>query len=175
MECLNIWYLIATHASLLSSGKRWLGLWVANWTYPLPIIPKPMGRLNVSIAALSRYSIVSSLLVRLTGILHCHSRSLHSTQRRVLQRVIHLHLCCMVVSPCCHWNMLYVKWLIVLLLLFWTRFHICSKLWSLWNVRWTKLLQQCNSKPTSIVRWKLVDWHGLALSTWLSCQAWAGS
>ena len=32
-----------------------------------------MGRLNASIAALSRYSVVSSLLIRPTGILHYHA------------------------------------------------------------------------------------------------------
>ena len=39
-----------------------------------------MGKPNVSIAALSRFSTVSSLLVRPTGILHYHSRSLHLTK-----------------------------------------------------------------------------------------------
>ena len=178
MECLDVWYLITIHASLLASGRYWLGLWVTNWICRLPIIPKPIGKPNVYIAALSRFSTVVSLLVRPIGILHYHLWSLHWTQRKVLQRVIHLHLCYMVVNPCYHWNMLYVKWLNVLLLQFWTKFHACSKLWSLWNMLWTRLLQQCSSKPTSIagkVRWKLEDCHGLALSTWLLRQAWTGN
>ena len=178
MECLNVWYLIAVHASLLSSERRWLGLWVANWTCWLPIIPKPMGKLNISIAALSRFSAVLSVLVRLTGILHCHLRILHSTQLK----------CCngLYTCTCIVWSWTCVAlgtcsaqsdWLSCCFC-FGTKFHACSKLWSLWNVLWTRLLQQCSSKPTSIagkVRWKLEDWPGLALSTWPSCQAWAGS
>ena len=46
----------------------------------MPIILKLLGKLTVSIVMLSRFSAVSSLLVRPTGILHYHSRSLHLTK-----------------------------------------------------------------------------------------------
>ena len=136
------------------------------------------GQLNISIAVLRWCSAVSLLHIKVIGILHCHLQSLHSTQLKVLQQVSHLHLYCMVVNQCCPWNMQCAKWLIFLLLLCQTRWHACSNLSSLWNVRWTRLLQWCSSRPTSIkgmARWKKGGYLGLALIIWLSCQARARS
>ena len=147
-------------------------LWGANMQYLCHITHRLMGRLSGCTAVSSRSCAVMSLHVRLIGTCCCRYVSLHLTQLKVPQRVIHLLTFCMAVSPCYLLNMQYVLLLTALFRPFLNMLLTCRLQWS-WFVLLLRVpLRPCLFKPINVIvtlRLQLVRSHGFRPNTfgWL--------
>jgi len=64
---------------LVGFGKSYVGYWNVELHFPLRTILKQMALQNVFIVVLSRFYVVTVLVLRIRGVLCWHSVSLHLT------------------------------------------------------------------------------------------------